>query len=155
VRKTLLDFFFSSLRVRLSFFAASPCSFNLAKCDYKNSKFNKKYLTFAWDRYGDGKLILQGIERCNRAGIPSTNMQFFILIGFDTTKEQDYERVETLRKLGCMPFVMPYNKKDKYQKAYARYVNNRWVFNTCSWEEYKYNPEAESIQGKVKIIDEN
>lgn len=112
----------------------------LAKCDYRNSKFNKKYLTFAWDRFGDGKLVLKGIERCNLAGIPSANMQFFVLIGFDTTPEQDYERVETLRKLGCMPFVMPYNKKDKYQKAYARYVNNRWVFKTCTWEQYKYNP---------------
>jgi hypothetical protein len=117
----------------------------LAKCDYRNSKFNKKYLTFAWDKFGDGQRVLRGIKTCNRAGIPSTAMQFFVLIGFDTTPEQDYYRVETLRNLGCMPFVMPYNKKDKYQKAYARYVNNRWVFNSCTWDEYEYNPFNYSI----------
>lgn len=89
----------------------------LAKAKYTNSKFNKKYLTFAWDKFADGKLVMKGIEICNRAGIPCEHMQFFILIGFDSTPEQDQFRVEELRKLGCKPFVMPYNKSDKYQKA--------------------------------------
>lgn len=111
----------------------------LAKCDYRNLKFNKKYLTFAWDRFNDGKLIMQGIERCNKAGIPNGHLQFFVLIGFDTTPEQDMERVMTLANLGCMPFVMPYNKADKYQKAFARWVNMRAIFKTVKWEDYKYN----------------
>lgn len=110
----------------------------LAKCNYTNSKFNQKYLTFAWDRYNDGKLIKAGIKRCNDAGIPCKNMQFFILIGFDSTHEQDFERVMTLREMGCMPFVMPFNKSDPYQKAFTRWVNNRAVFKSCSWDDYKY-----------------
>ena len=112
----------------------------LAKCNYSNSKFNNKYLTFAWDKFEDEKVIIRGIERCNKWGIPCKNMQFFCLIGYDTTPKQDYYRVEFLRKLGCLPYVMPYNKSDKYQKAYTRYVNNRFIFNLCSWEDYKYNP---------------
>lgn len=112
----------------------------LAKCDYRNSKFNKKYLTFAWDRFNDGKVVKKGIDICNRAGIPSSNMQFFVLIGFDTTPEQDLERVMFLKDIGAMPFVMPHNKSDKYQKAFARWVNSRWVFKSCSWQEYDYNP---------------
>lgn len=111
----------------------------LASCNYRNSKFNAKYLTFAWDQFKDERVIIRGIERCNKFGIPSTNMQFFILIGYDTTPEQDIYRVELLRSLGCKPFVMPYNKKNKYQKAYTRYVNNRIIFNSCTWEDYKYN----------------
>lgn len=110
----------------------------LAKCNYTNSKFNQKYLTFAWDRYNDGKLIHKGIKICNDAGIPCNHMQFFILIGFDTTPEQDYERVMTLRELGCMPFVMPYKRDNPYQKAFTRWVNNRAVFKSCTWENYKY-----------------
>lgn len=111
----------------------------LAQCNYQNSKFNKKYLTFAWDRYNDGKLVHKGIDVCNKAGIPIKNMQFFILIGYDTTPEQDYERVMTLREMGAMPFVMPYRKDDPYQKAFSRWVNNRAVFKSCTWSEYKYN----------------
>lgn len=112
----------------------------LAKCNYQNSRFNQKYLTFAWDRYNDGKIVKKGIQICNEAGIPCTHMQFFILIGFDSTPEQDYDRVMTLREMGCMPFVMPYNKSDPYQKAFTRWVNNRAVFKSTSWENYKYNP---------------
>jgi len=115
----------------------------LAKCNFTNSKFNQKYLTFAWDRYNDGKIVRKGIEICNNAGIRCNQMQFFVLIGFDTTHDQDYERVMTLRELGCMPFVMPYNKSDPYQKAFTRWVNNRAVFKTCTWKEYKYNPNSE------------
>src|SRR6476620_2708704 len=110
----------------------------LAKCNYQNSKFNQKYLTFAWDRYNDGKIVRKGIEICNKAGIPCKHMQFFVLIGFDTTPDQDYERVNTLREMGCMPFVMPYNKSNPYQKAFTRWVNNRAVFKSCTWEDYKY-----------------
>lgn len=110
----------------------------LSKCNYKNSKFNQKYLTFAWDRYNDGKIVKAGIERCNRAGIKCNQMQFFVLVGFDTTPDQDMERVMTLRDLGCMPFVMPFNKSDPYQKAFTRWVNNRAVFKSCKWDDYKY-----------------
>lgn len=110
----------------------------LSKCNYQNSKFNQKYLTFAWDKYNDGKHIHKGIKICNEAGIPTKHMQFFVLIGFDTTPEQDIERVMTLRELGCMPFVMPYNKFDPYQSAFARWVNHRATFKSCTWNDYKY-----------------
>lgn len=110
----------------------------LSKCNYQNSKFNQKYLTFAWDRFNDGKLIFKGMKICNDAGISNKRMQFFILIGFDSTPDQDYSRVMTLREMGAMPFVMPYNKNDSYQKSFTRWVNNRAVFKSCTWEEYKY-----------------
>jgi hypothetical protein len=110
----------------------------LAMCNYTNSKFNQKYLTFAWDRFNDGRLIKKGISICNTAGIPSKHMQFFVLIGFDSTEAQDYERIMTLREWGCMPFVMPYRRDDPYQKAFARWVNNRAVFKSCTWNDYKY-----------------
>lgn len=112
----------------------------LAQCNYKNSKFNAKYLTFAWDKFNDEKLIAKGIKICNDAGIPSRNMQFFVLIGFDTTPEQDYYRVMMLwEKYGALPFVMPYNKFDSYQKRFARWVNHRAIFKSVKWSEYRSN----------------
>jgi hypothetical protein len=108
----------------------------LALVDYTNSRFNQKYLTFAWDRYNDMKKVLAGIDRCVAAGIPTRHMQFFVLIGFDTTPEQDMERVMTLANLGCLPFVMPYNREDRYQKDFARWVNFRSVFRSVKWEDY-------------------
>lgn len=118
----------------------------LAKCKYYNSKFTKRYLTFAWDKFQDRNLILKGIEICNKAGISCNAMQFFVLIGFDTTPEQDYERVMLLKEMGCLPFVMPYNKENPYQKAFTRWVNHRAIFKTVKWEDYKYNPLRKTKQ---------
>jgi hypothetical protein len=116
----------------------------LSKCRYYNSKFNKRYLTFAWDRTEDEKAIYRGIERLNKYGIPPSHQQFFVLIGAGSSIKEDEHRVESIRRIGAKPFVMPFNKKDKYQKAYARYVNNRWIFNSCSWRDYEGNPFLKS-----------
>jgi len=114
----------------------------LSECNYYNSKFKKRYLTFAWDKYKDGRIVFEGIKRCNDAGITSEKMQFFILIGYDTTPRQDMERVMSLKNLGCKPFVMPYNKSNPYQKAFTRWVNYRPVFESVKWDDYKYKVAA-------------
>lgn len=61
----------------------------------------------------------------------------YVLIGYNSTPEQDLYRVEKLRELGVDPFVMPYNKSDKYQKRFARWVNHKAIFKTVKWSEYK------------------
>lgn len=115
----------------------------LSRCRYYNGKFSKRMLSFAWDRMTkrDEETVFQGINRCLGVGIPPSHMQFFVLIGFDTTPEQDMYRVMKLADVGCRPFVMKYKKDDPYQKAFARWVNRPEIFNTCSWDEYEYNPK--------------
>ncbi len=114
----------------------------LSECNYYNSKFKKRYLTFAWDKYKDGKIVFEGINRCNEAGIASDKMQFFVLIGYDTTHDQNMERVMSLKELGCKPFVMPYDKNNAYQKSFTRWVNYRPVFESVEWKDYKYRVEG-------------
>ncbi len=114
----------------------------LRKCRFYNKKFDKRYLTFAWDKYKDKEIVMKGIKTCNEAGISCDQMQFFVLVGFDTTPEQDLERVMMLKKLDCLPFVMRYNKKNSYQIKFARWVNKREIFNTTEWSDYKHNYKA-------------
>lgn len=61
----------------------------------------------------------------------------YVLIGYDSTPEQDLYRVEKLRELKIDPFVMPFDKSDQYQKNFARWVNHKAIFKTVSWEDYK------------------
>lgn len=61
----------------------------------------------------------------------------YVLIGYDSTPEQDLHRVETLRSLKIDPFVMPFDKSGEYQRRFARWVNMKAVFNTVKWEDYK------------------
>ena len=110
----------------------------LAKTKFYSSKFTNRLVTFAWDRYKDRKTILKGFQRCLDAGIKPSEIQFFVLVGYDTTKDQDMERIEKIRSLGALPFVMPYNKTDPYQKSLARWVNNRAIFRSVRFDDYKY-----------------
>jgi hypothetical protein len=109
----------------------------LASVRFWNYQQTRRQVYFAWDRYHDERLIDAGIERVKAAGIKPWQMAFYVLIGFDTTPDQDLHRVTKLRDLGCDPYVMPYNKSDLYQQRFARWVNHRAIFNSVAWEDYR------------------
>jgi hypothetical protein len=109
----------------------------LASVRFWNLHMTRRQVYFAWDRFRDEKLIDAGIDRVRAAGVKAWQMAFFVLIGFDTTPEQDYYRVMKIRNLGCDPYAMPYNKRDPYQKRFARWVNHRAIFKTVAWEDYR------------------
>lgn len=109
----------------------------LASINFRNISNTSKMVHFAWDRFNDEKLIDAGIARVLNAGIKPYQMTFYVLIGFDTTEEQDLYRVNKLKQLGCNPFVMPFNRSDYYQKRFARWVNHKAIFKSVSWKEYR------------------
>ena len=109
----------------------------LASVNFRNINDNSKQVTFAWDQIKDEKVIKRGFKRVTDAGIKPYQMQFYVLIGFDTTPEEDLHRVMMLKDWGCDPYAMPYDKSDPYQKKFVRWVNRRAVFHSCTWEEYK------------------
>lgn len=97
-----------------------------------------KQIHFAWDLMESEPLVRHGISILNNHKLISKSM-FYVLIGFNTTKEEDLYRVELLRDFGIDPFVMPYNKFDEYQKNFARWVNHKAIFKSVKWENYKKN----------------
>ena len=120
----------------------------LAKCKFWNTHFTSRYLTFAWDRYRDREDIMKGIERCDKAGIKRHQMQFFVLVGYDTTPAEDVDRIKTIKELGCLPFVMKYNKADYYQTKLAHLVNRREIINS---KDFDIEKEVEKILKKYNV----
>ena len=109
----------------------------LASVHFTNSSGNYKQVTFAWDQIEDEKTIMRGFKRCVKAGIKPYQMQFYVLIGYNSTEEQDLHRVMTIKSLGADPYVMPFNKKNKRQMRFTRWCNHRAIFNTVEWKDYK------------------
>lgn len=76
--------------------------------------------------------------------INPNKLMCYVLVGYNSTIEQDMYRIETLRDLKIDPFVMPYKSLDnkmvpsQYHKDLARYVNNKAIFNSMSFA--NYNP---------------
>lgn len=108
----------------------------IASVKFRNLSGKKKQVHFAWDRIRDEGLVRAGIDRVLAAGLKPHQMAFFVLVGFDTTPEQDIHRVHMLADLGCDPYVMPYKRDDPYQRSFARWVNHKAIFNTVSWADY-------------------
>lgn len=109
------------------------------------SRIKMKEIHFAWDRYQDGENILPRLkifreEREKRKKWSENNNIVYTLVNFDTTKEQDLERIYKLRELGYWAYVMTYDKEhctDQFYKDLARWVNNRFIFAVCkTFEEY-------------------
>lgn len=97
-----------------------------------------KSIHFAWDGPAQDDYIAKGISTLSRHGLKPWRLMFYVLVGFGTSKEYDLYRIETIRKLGANPFVMPFDKADRYQKDLARWCNNKFIFKSCTFDEYKH-----------------
>lgn len=101
-----------------------------------------KQVHFAWDRYEDKEKIVPQFKRFKEiTQWDYRKLGVYVLCNFNTTFEQDLDRVYTLRELGYNPYVILY-EKDKLPakhrlKLLQRWVNNRIIFRSCKrFEEY-------------------
>jgi len=86
---------------------------------------------FAWDNYNDGKIILPKLKLYKE--MTDCDMRktiVYVLTNFNTTFEQDLERVYRIREIGMAPYIMIYEKRSapKDVKQLARWVNNRFIW---------------------------
>lgn len=102
-----------------------------------------KNIHFAWDRYEDKEKIIPKFKSFKDiTGWDRRKMTVYVLTNFDTTIEQDLERIYILRNLGYWPYVMIYDKEhtkptDTVRKL-QRWVNMRAIFeSTPRFEDYQ------------------
>ena len=101
-----------------------------------------KQIHFAWDRYEDKEIIIPKFEEFKRlTGWDYRKMGVYILTNFNTTIDQDLERIYTLRDLDYDPYVMVYDKEHTKSgdpvRLLQRWVNNRKIFKTIKrFEDY-------------------
>lgn len=66
----------------------------------------------------------------------------YVLVGFNSTMEQDLYRLRRLKELGITPFVQPYRDFDNertptmYEKDLARWANKMWIFKSCDFFDF-------------------
>jgi len=102
-----------------------------------------KQVHFAWDRYEDKSIVVPRFEAFKRStGWDKRKLPVYVLVNFNTTLEQDLDRIYTLRDMGYWPYVMVY-EKDKLPRGHVirrlqRWVNMRAVFeSTPIFEDYR------------------
>lgn len=106
-------------------------------------KMKIKRVHFAWDRYEDKEEIIPKFKAFHEiVGWDYRKMGVYVLCNFDTTLDQDLERIYTLRDLGYTPYVMIYEKEKLKRgsdlKRLQRWVNSKTAFAAVKdFEDYK------------------
>lgn len=111
----------------------------LKKCKIKSIKV-------AFDNYEDKDIIMPKLKMLSQWVNPN-KIVCYVLVGNKANHllPEDIERVNLIwGGVGAYPFVMPYvdfnNTKREIPrdiKAFARWCNNRFIFKSCTWKEYK------------------
>ena len=102
------------------------------------NRMKVKMLHFAWDNYE-----FSTYEKLKKYRplfkYDSRKLKVYVLTNFNTTIEQDLERIYKLRELDYDPYVMIYDKQNAPKKIreLQRWVNNKIIWATCGrFEDY-------------------
>lgn len=99
-----------------------------------------KMVHFAFDHYDDKDIIVPKLQMYREAtGYGHNKVMVFVLVNFDSTLEQDLERIYIIRDIGFEPYVMIYDKEhcDSIYKRLQRWCNSKFIFrSTKRFEEY-------------------
>ena len=116
------------------------CDVRLMNDDIAKALSEVKHLRslhYAWDLMGFEEQVLEGIETISRYIKPYKHM-CFMLVGFNTSFEEDMYRFHKLNELKIDPFVMRFNEKkdDIRLNHFTRWVNSR-IYRSCKFEDYE------------------
>lgn len=105
-------------------------------------RMKMRAIHFAWDRYEDKDKVLPKLQMFREiTGWDHNRVRVYVLTNFNTTIQQDLERIYTLRDLDCDPYVMIFDKGNTRNgdnvRRLQRWVNNKYVWRKCkTFEEY-------------------
>ena len=102
---------------------------------------------FAFDNLIDENYVRKGIKLLVENNIKKSC--FYIIVGFNTTFEEDLYRLNIIRDLGQNAYVQRFfykDNKDIKHTALARWVNQFHIFRGMTWEQFINRPENKEYQ---------
>lgn len=116
-----------------------------------------KYIHFAMDHYPNRMYVYEKLKYFKeKTGWNRSKIVVYVLTNYDTTLEQDVERIKLIKSLNFQPYVMRYDKehleRGNIQNALARWVN----LIPCCWKYDKFIDFAKNVnKGAYKYLTEN
>ena len=122
----------------------------LSKLYFINFTGTSRQMHFSWDYIGVGRIVVEGLTKLvKQYGLRYSNFTVYCLSGFNTTFEEDYKRIMTLKKLRVDPYMMLFRNVDGSEgtkmdgsqqdwrlKHLARWTNNKILFRATPFEKY-------------------
>ena len=105
----------------------------------KKTKFSD-YIHFAWDLIKDEKQIINGLSLVKKYRL-ATKSIVYILVGYNTSVEEDLHRCQVVHDYGLDPYPMPYNGGTKQLRSFKRFIcvrgYRKYKNLTEAWRAYK------------------
>lgn len=92
-----------------------------------------KHIRFAFDNISDAPAVEEAIDLLDYYGLHYNF--WYVLIGFNTSIEEDFQRLELLKRRKQRPFAMKYRSTPELTKL-ARWVNQHGLFAVMTFEEF-------------------
>lgn len=104
-----------------------------------------KNIHFAWDYMQESDAVLRGLSLYAEKATRKPGGAFatvYTLVNYDTTMEENLDRIYTLCGMGFLPYVMIYDKPNAPReiRLLQRWCNNRWIFKSVP-NFYDYDPK--------------
>ena len=101
-----------------------------------------KEIHFAWDLMKNTDAVLAGLDLWKEHGKKVAHGSWgtvYVLVNFDTTMRENLFRINELDAMGFDPYVMVYDKPNapKEIRDLQRWCNNKRIFKSCYFDEYK------------------
>ena len=94
----------------------------------------------AYDHPSYKKTVTKAIGMLKEVGI--NRCMWYVLVGFDTTFEEDLERLNFLRDNNQNVYIQRFNKTpDRKYIPLARWGNQRHIFQAMTYEQFLHRPE--------------
>lgn len=112
---------------------------------------------YAWDLMCYEQKVIEGIKTISKY-IPASRHMCFVLVGFNTTFEEDMYRVKRLESLGVRPYIMRYNERrdDIRLNHFARWINAfiyKAVPNFDEYEPWKKDRKLYfQLEGQMRLV---
>jgi hypothetical protein len=99
---------------------------------------------YAWDLMNFERPVMEGIKILSHHIKPYRHL-CFMLVGFNTTFEEDEYRFRKILEMKINPYVMIYNSKGTAKmKHFARWVNGR-IHKACEFKDYEPWVKAQAM----------
>ena len=114
-------------------------------CEALNSLKHRKQIKIAWDnpkqdltaRLGEITQYIKGYR-----------LMCYVLIGYNSTVDEDIYRIRQLQKLKIDPYVMCINRKDPEQKRFQKWAN-RFIYRTVDFANFDYKNYRKLIKSVI------
>ena len=108
----------------------------------KKTKFEDNSIHFSWDLMADEGKILEGFDILKEHKLNRHASIVYVLVGFNTTDDEDFYRLQKIHDFNMSPYVMPFKKNDRHLYALKRFIDQRCYRQAPTikdaWNSYKY-----------------